>query len=33
MFNIDDPFYHDVCISYTHTNDVDVLLSDRIDYL
>ena len=32
MFNINDPFYHDVCISYTHTNDVDVLLSDRIDY-
>ena len=33
MFNINDPFYHDVCIPHTYNNNVDILLSDRIDYI
>ena len=33
MHNINDPFYQDICIPYTYTNDVDILLSDRINYI
>ena len=33
MFNIKDPFYHDICIPYTYKNNIDILLSDRIDYI
>ena len=33
MFNINDQFYHDVCIPYNYDNDVDILLSDRINYI
>ena len=33
MFNINDKFYHDVCIPYNYDNDVDILLSDRINYI
>ena len=33
MFNINDPFYQDICIPYTSTNNTDILLSDRIDYI
>jgi hypothetical protein len=33
MFNIKDPFYQDICIPYTYKNNIDILLSDRIDYI
>ena len=33
MFDINDPFYHDICIPYTSENNTDMLLSDRIDYI
>ena len=33
MFNIEDPFYQDICIPYSSTNNTDMLLSDRKDYI
>ena len=33
MFNINDPFYNDICIPHTYNNNADILLSDRIDYI
>ena len=33
MFNINDPFYQDICISYDSSNGTDILLSDRINYI
>ena len=33
MLNINDRFYHDICIPYTYTNDIDILLSDRVNYI
>ena len=31
MFNIEDPFYQDICIPFDSTNGTDILLSDRVD--
>ena len=33
MFNINDPFYQDICIKYTPYRDTDIILSDRINYI
>ena len=33
MFNINDPFYQDICTPYDSLNDTDILLSDRINYI
>ena len=33
MFNIEDPFYQDICIPFDSTNGTDILLSDRVDYI
>ena len=33
MFNINDPFYQDICIKYTSYRDTDIILSDRINYI
>ena len=33
MFNINDPFYQDICTSYTSYGDTDIILSDRINYI
>jgi len=33
MFDINDPFYNDICTPYKSSNDTDMLLSDRIDYI
>ena len=33
MFNINDPFYQDICISYDSSNGTDILLIDRINYI
>ena len=33
MFDIDDPFYKDRCTSYKTSNNTDMLLSDRINYI
>ena len=33
MFNINDPFYQDICTPYKSPNNTDILLSDRIDYI
>ena len=32
MFNINDPFYKDICTPYDSQNETDVLLVDRINY-
>ena len=29
LFNIEDPFYNDICATYTTSDGTDVLLSDR----
>ena len=33
MLNINDPFYQDICTPYKSSNNTDILLSDRIDYI
>ena len=33
IFNINDPFYTDICTSYKSEDGTDMLLSDRIDYI
>ncbi len=33
MFNLDGPFYQDVCTPFDSPNGTDILLSDRIDYI
>ena len=33
MFNINDPFYQDICTDYTSFGNTDVILSDRINYI
>ena len=33
MFNINDPFYQDICIPFDSINGTDILLSDRVDYI
>ena len=33
MFDINDPFYQDICTPYKYGNNTDILLSDRIDYI
>ena len=33
MFNINDPFYQDVCTKYKSSNNTDIILSDRINYI
>ena len=33
MFNINDPFYQDICTPFKSSNNTDILLSDRIDYI
>ena len=33
MFNINDPFYQDICTPYDSPNGTDILLIDRIDYI
>ena len=33
MFNIEDPFYNDICTPYKSDNNTDIILSDRINYI
>ena len=33
MFNINDPFYQDICTPFDSPNGTDILLSDRINYI
>ena len=33
MLDINDPFYQDIYIPYKSSNDTDILLSDRINYI
>ena len=33
MFNINDPFYQDICTTFDSSNGTDILLSDRINYI
>ena len=33
MFNIEDPFYQDICTPFDSSNGTDILLSDRINYI
>ena len=33
MFNINDPFYQNICIDYTSYKNTDIILSDRINYI
>ena len=33
LFNINDPFYQDVCTPFDSPNGTDMLLTDRIDYI
>jgi hypothetical protein len=33
MFDINDPFYQDICIPFDSGNGTDILLSDRVDYI
>ena len=33
IFDINDPFYNDICTPYKTSNNTDILLSDRIDYI
>ena len=32
LFDINSPFYQDICVPYKSPNDTDVLLSDRVNY-
>ena len=32
LFDINSPFYQDICVPYKSLNDTDVLLSDRVNY-
>ena len=33
MLNINDPFYQDICTPYKSSNNTDIILSDRINYI
>ena len=33
MFNINAPFYQDICTEYTFYRDTDIIRSDRINYI
>ena len=33
MFNINDPFYQDICTPFDSSNGTDILLADRINYI
>ena len=33
MFDLNDPFYQDICITFDSSNGTDISLSDRIDYI
>ena len=33
MFNINDPYYQDICTPFDSSNGTDILLSDRIIYI
>ena len=33
MFDINDPFYQDICTPYNYQDNSDILLTDRIDYI
>ena len=33
MFNINDPFYQDICTPFDSSNETDILLIDRINYI
>ena len=33
MFDINDPFYQDICTPFDSGNGTDILLSDRVDYI
>ena len=33
MLNINDPFYQDICTPYESSNNTDIILSDRINYI
>ena len=33
MFDINDPFYQDICTPFDSENGTDILLSDRVDYI
>ena len=33
MFNINDPFYQDICTAFDSSNGTDILLTDRINYI
>ena len=33
MFDINDPFYQDICIPFDSENGTDILLSDRVNYI
>ena len=33
MFNINDPFYQDICSPFDSSNGTDMLLIDRINYI
>ena len=33
MFNINDPFYQDICTPFDSSNGTDILLTDRINYI
>ena len=33
MFNLNDPFYQDICTPFDSGNGTDIILSDRIDYI
>ena len=33
MFNINDPFYQDICIPFDSDDGTDILLSDRVNYI
>ena len=33
MFDINDPFYQDICTPFDSSNGTDILLSDRINYI
>ena len=33
MFNINDPFYHDICTPFDSPHGTDILITDRINYI
>ena len=33
IFNLNDPFYQDICVGYTSYGNTDMSLSDRINYI